>query len=119
LDDGIGKYFGIGQTNSRGLSNIAFAESPGSNSRHSRTLHKRRISNHDDAGSFHITALSPYHSYAESHRSQLSPAKRQDLLGRWQSIQEFVIALVDTKVSIGTFVQLIRLLTSGSIKKPS
>jgi hypothetical protein len=33
------------------------------------------------------------------------------------SIQQIMIAPIDTKVSIGTFVQLIRIVISGSIKK--
>ena len=77
------------------------------------------MSDRNDAGSFHITALSPYHYGVESHCSQLSTAMRQERLGRWLSIQEIMIALIDTKVSIGTFVQLIRILISGSIKKSS
>jgi hypothetical protein len=36
-------------------------------------------------------------------------------MGPWRSIQEIKIAPIDTKVSIGTFVQLISLLTSGVI----
>lgn len=83
----------------------------------SRTLHERRMSDRNDAGYLHITALSPYHYSVESHCSQLSTAVRQERLGRWLSIQEIMIAPIDTKVSIGTFVQLIRILISGSIKK--
>jgi hypothetical protein len=37
--------------------------------------------------------------------------------GRWLQISEIIITPTDTKVSIGTFVQLIRRLTSGPIKE--
>jgi hypothetical protein len=57
--------------------------------------------------------------YRRNHSPQLSTVKRQERMGRWLSIQEIMIAPIDTKVSIGTFVQLIRILISGSIKKSS
>ncbi len=42
---------------------------------------------------------------------------RQERLGRWLPISGVMITPIDTKVSIGTFVQLIRILISGSMKK--
>ena len=54
--------------------------------------------------------------YRQNHSPQLSTAKRQERMERWLSIQEIMIAPVDTKVSIGTFVQLIRRLTSGLLR---
>jgi hypothetical protein len=55
----------------------------------------------------------------ESDLSQLPVAKRQERLPRRLSISEIVITPIDTKASIGTFVQLICILISGSIKKSS
>jgi hypothetical protein len=51
--------------------------------------------------------------YRRNHSPQLSNAKRQERLGRWLSIPEIMIGPTYTKVSIGTFVQLIRILISG------
>jgi len=55
----------------------------------------------------------------ESDLSQLSAARREEHLPRRLSIPEIVITPIDTKASIGTFVQLICILISGSIKKSS
>ncbi len=49
-------------------------------------------------------------------RSRLPTAMRRERLALRLSIQEIIITPVDTKVSIGTFVQLIRRLTSGPMK---
>lgn len=54
-----------------------------------------------------------------AHSPLLSTAKRQERMGSWVSIQEIMIAAIDTKVSIGTFVQLIRLLSSGRMETSS
>jgi hypothetical protein len=57
--------------------------------------------------------------YRRNHSPLLSAAKRPERLGRCLSISEIMIGPIDTKVSIGTFVPLIRLLTSGSMRTSS
>ena len=56
--------------------------------------------------------------YRRNHSPLLSTAKRQNRMGHWLSIQEITFTPLDTKVSIGTFVQLIRFLISGLIRHP-
>jgi hypothetical protein len=54
--------------------------------------------------------------YRRNHSPQLSTELRQESLGNKLSISEMMMAPIDANVSIGTFVQLIRRLTSGPIK---
>jgi hypothetical protein len=55
--------------------------------------------------------------YPRNHSPQWSTERRQESLGNYLSISEIMMAPIDAKVSIGTFVQLIRRLTCGPIKR--
>ena len=55
--------------------------------------------------------------YRRTHSPQLSNERCQESLGILLSISEILTVPTDTKVSLGIFVRLIRLLTYGSIKK--
>ena len=55
--------------------------------------------------------------HRRNRSAQLSTERCQESLGNQLSISAIIMAPIDAKVSIGTFVQLIRRLTSGPIKR--